>query len=113
MVESNCNVEEFGPQVSFSARLTAYTVATFTADLQAGYIAHLKGILAQYGANCQVAITGLRSGSVIVDTQARHRFPCSPVLHPCGGEEYFLRFSAGSSWIFSWTLKHLGVPRCS
>lgn len=106
-------MEGSGPQVSFSARLTAYTVATFMADLQAGYVAHLKGILAQYGANCQVAITGLRSGSVIVDTQARPRCPCRPVPHPCGGLGCFSRCSAGSPWITSWTFEHLGVTRCS
>ena len=58
-------------QVSFSARLTAYTVATFTSAQQDGYMAMIKGTLAYGGANCQVSITGVRAGSVIVDTKAR------------------------------------------
>ena len=57
--------------MSFSARLTAYTVATFTSALQDGYVAQIKGVLAYGGANCQVSITGVRAGSAIVDTKAR------------------------------------------
>ncbi|KAK9833282.1 hypothetical protein WJX81_002494 [Elliptochloris bilobata] len=57
------------PQVSFSARLTTYTVATFNHDLQTSYMAHMKSVLASGGANCQVVISDLRPGSVIVDTK--------------------------------------------
>ena len=68
-------------QVAFSARLTAYTVATFTSALQDGYVARMKAVLATGGANCQVSITGVRAGSVIVDTKARESLnPKSPPL---------------------------------
>jgi len=59
--------------VSFSARLTAYTLATFTASLAAGYAANMKAVLASGGANCDVTVLDTRAGSVIVDTKARAR----------------------------------------
>jgi len=59
------------PQVSFSARLTAYTLATFTASLATSYAANMKAVLAYGGANCDVTVLDTRAGSVIVDTKAR------------------------------------------
>lgn len=57
--------------MSFSARLTAYTLATFTASLATSYAANMKAVLAYGGANCDVTVLDTRAGSVIVDTKAR------------------------------------------
>ena len=57
--------------MSFSARLTAYTLASFTPALSAAYAANMKAVLAGGGANCDVPVLDTRAGSVLVDTKAR------------------------------------------
>ncbi|PSC71100.1 putative DNA-3-methyladenine glycosylase 2 [Micractinium conductrix] len=59
-------VEVTVPVLSFTARVTSYIPANFTASVQEQYIAAIKGAVPTVGV--LVTLTNIRAGSVIVDT---------------------------------------------